>query len=664
MTILAYFALLGWIPAVLVLFAMLPSRLAATTAVIGAWLLLPPYTLAISSLPDYSKTTAATLGVLLSTLIFDPNRLLTFRPRWFDVPVLLFCFCGIASSLHNGLQLYDGLSDSLNGCLMWGLPYLIGRLYFGNPEDLRFFAIALAVGGLSYVLPCLFEIRMMTSLLQSIYGMGAWGGASGMRLGGYRPNVFFNTGLELGMWMTAASLAGWWLWRCGVIKKIGRFSFGSLLLPILMGTSILCRSTGAIALLVGGMILLWFSVRNRTRLLLASLLFLAPLYVTLRVTNLWSGQQAVDLADKIVGPERAESLEYRFKCENLLITKAVEQPVFGWGAWGRSDVYFNANTPWPSKVPTDGLWIIILGTKGYVGLALLYLTMILPAALFIRRFPVRLWGDPRVAAGSLATVFLILYVVDCLLNAFPNMIYLTLAGGLIGLEPKQLRTTGAGRGGKAIIGQTSRSEPRAAALGAVATRPGPDGGRIMLADRYRRLGRSFKQEGRRNEAEAAWRQALDVLTGLLEAKPGSPELQRRWCDCANDLAWLWANHPDPAHRDPDAAVAMARRMVEQCPNAEVYWNTLGTAYYRAGDDASAVAALDHATALGGGTAFDDVFLAMAHARLGNHQQAELRLTHAMFRTERDYPGHPELVCFCDEARAILTAGTETPSATC
>ena len=96
------------------------------------------------------------------------------------------------------------------------------------------------------------------------------------------------------------------------------------------------------------------------------------------------------------------------------------------------------------------MWIIILGTKGYVGLILLYLAMILPAALFIRRFPVRHWGDPRVAAGSLATVLLILYMVDCLLNAFPNMIYLTLAGGLIGLEPKQLRTTAAGRGGKAV----------------------------------------------------------------------------------------------------------------------------------------------------------------------------------------------------------------------
>jgi tetratricopeptide (TPR) repeat protein len=659
MTIFAYLALLGWIPVVLIIFALLPNRCAATTAVIGAWLLLPPFTLAISSLPDYSKSTAATFGVLLATLIFDPDRILRFRPRWFDLPMLLWCFSGVASSVQNDLGLYDGLSDALNQLLMWGLPYLIGRLYFGNPDDLRYFATAIVVSSLFYVLPCLYEIRMSPTLMSKIYGLSTW---YGTRLGGYRPHVFFYTGLELGLWMTAASLAAWWLWRCGVIKKIGPFPFGSMLLPILMGTAILCRSTGAIALLVLGMMLLWLSVRFRTRLLLASLLFVAPLYVTIRVTNLWSGQQAVDLAESLVGPARAESLEYRFKCEKLLGAKAIEQPVFGWGGWGRSSAYFNADTPWRRPVPTDGLWIIILGHKGFVGLILFYLAMLLPAALFVWRFPVQLWGDPRVAAGSLTAVLLMLYIVDCLLNAFPNMIYMTLAGGLIGVELKQLRTTGARRGREAV-GQRGRREPRAVALGATATESGPHGGRIMLAEQYRGLGRSFKHEGRLNEAESAWRQALNVLTSLLEAQPSSLKLRQLWCDCANDLAWLWANHPDPARRNPNAAVTMAQQMVEQCPNVEVYWNTLGAACYRAGDDALAVTALDHATALGGGTAFDDVFLAMAHARLGDHDQAELRLTHAIFGMERNYPGHPELVCFCNEARSILAEGTDTPSLT-
>jgi hypothetical protein len=647
MSPVALIALFGWVPFVILLFALVPARSAAVIAVIGAWLLLPPVGIAIAGLPDYTKSTAATVSIMLGTFLFAPNHILKFRPRWFDLPMVLWCFTGIASSLQNGLGLYDGLSDALKQFLTWGLPYLIGRLYFGNLEGLRAFTVGMVIGALVYVLPCLWEIKMSPQLMHNVYGMGIW---QGIRLGGYRPHVFFNTGLELGMWMTAASLAAWWLWRCSAIKQIGGISFGSVLLPVLLGTTVLCRSTGALILLACGMMVLWLSTRFHTRLLLAGLLLGWPLYVTVRVTNLWSGQEAVSLADAVIGPERAESLAYRFMCENLLIARAVEQPVFGWGGWGRSVVYFDAGHRW--AVAPDGIWIIYLGTKGFVGVTLFYLAMILPAALFVVQFPVRSWTEPRVAAGSLAVTLLVVYMIDCLMNGFPNIIYVTLAGGLIGLEPKQYR------GGMARRDGDGR---RMAALGTLATRPGPHNGQIVLADRYRGLGRSFKQEGRPVEAEAAWRQALDVLSGLLKTESDSLELRRLWCDCANDLAWLWANHPDPACRDPAAAVATARWMVEECPDADVYWNTLGVAYYRACDYTSAAAALNRATALSGGTAFDDVFLAMAHARLGDLEKARRELAQAMVRRERDYPGHPELAGFCAEAQFVLANAFETPA---
>ena len=162
------------------------------------------------------------------------------------------------------------------------------------------------------------------------------------------------------------------------------------------------------------------------------------------------------MAKATVGADRAQSLEYRFDCENLLIDKAVQQPVFGWGGWGRSDVYREPDMPWRKKVVTDGLWIIYLGNKGFVGLTLLYMAMVLPAALFIWRFPPRLWADPRLAAGSLAAVLLGLYVIDCLLNAFPNMIYIVLCGGLMGLEPKAQLITRADRRSQTGAGPQGR----------------------------------------------------------------------------------------------------------------------------------------------------------------------------------------------------------------
>ena len=542
--------------------------------------------------------------------------------------MLLWCFSGCFASLANGLGLYDGLSEALSLTLIWGVPYLIGRLYFGDADGLRAFAVAIVVGGLAYVIPCLLEMRLSPFIRRMVYGISNW---HGTRYGGWRPDVFFATGLELGMWMSAASLAAWWLWRCGALKNLGQFRFGPVLLPALMVTTILCRSTGALSLQLMGMAVLWLSTRFKTRLFLAVLLLAGPLYVAARVTNLWSGQQAVDVAINLVGPERAQSLEYRFMCENLLVVKALQQPIFGWGGFGRSAVYFDANKPWRKNVPTDGAWIICLGSKGFVGLTLFYVAMVLPAARFVWRVPARMWLDPWLAAGSLAAVLLGLYIVDCLMNFFPNIIYVTAAGGLMGLDPRQL-------------GARMASQGLATAAGA---------SKVALADGNHRLGRTLKCEGRFSEAEAVWGHAVELLGTLIVADPGNLDLRRRWCDCANDLAWLTLHYPGSVHGDSSSAVALACEAVEMCPDCATYWNTLGVAYFRAGDATSAVTTLEHAKAVGGGSAFDDVFLAMSHARLGDREQAERRLAEAISGMERDDRGHPELGRFCHEARSVL-----------
>ena len=216
---------------------------AAATAIIGVWLLLPPYQFHVSNFPDYSKVTAASLGLVFGTLLFGIQSIVSSRPRWFDVPVLLWCFTNMASSLSNDLGVYDGLAQSLSVILHWGLPFYFGRIYFGDSVGLRTFAIGLVIGGLACVLPCLWEIRMSPHLLGNVYG---WTGWEGTRWGGYRPRIFFRTGLELGMWMTAVSMTAWWFWQCGVIKRLGQFSFGRVVFPILLVTTILCRSTGAL----------------------------------------------------------------------------------------------------------------------------------------------------------------------------------------------------------------------------------------------------------------------------------------------------------------------------------------------------------------------------------------------------------------------------------
>ena len=76
-----------------------------------------------------------------------------------------------------------------------------------------------------------------------------------------------------------------------------------------------------------------------TRAFLAGLLLIAPVYVTVRTTNIWSGRHAVDLANTYLGADRAESLGYRFQCETLLITKGRSSSHSSDGA-GLADLLF------------------------------------------------------------------------------------------------------------------------------------------------------------------------------------------------------------------------------------------------------------------------------------------------------------------------------------
>ena len=95
------------------------------------------------------------------------------------------------SSLANGLGVYDGISGSFANLDRWVLPYFIGRLYFGDKEGMRELAVGIAIGGIIWVLPCLFEMRMSPMLHGMVYGiqgMKEHGSVAGA------PFVFFSTG--------------------------------------------------------------------------------------------------------------------------------------------------------------------------------------------------------------------------------------------------------------------------------------------------------------------------------------------------------------------------------------------------------------------------------------------------------------------------------------
>src|SRR6187200_550103 len=105
--------LFGWIPFVLALFALVPPRRAVIIAFLAAWLFLPMAGYGVKGLPDYTKMSATAIGVLMGAAIFDTDRLLSFRPRWIDIPMFVWCTSVAISSYQNDLGIYDGCAETV-----------------------------------------------------------------------------------------------------------------------------------------------------------------------------------------------------------------------------------------------------------------------------------------------------------------------------------------------------------------------------------------------------------------------------------------------------------------------------------------------------------------------------------------------------------------------
>jgi tetratricopeptide (TPR) repeat protein len=210
-----------------------------------------------------------------------------------------------------------------------------------------------------------------------------------------------------------------------------------------------------------------------------------------------------------------------------------------------------------------------------------------------------------------------------------------------------------------------------------------DFSRILAAElnlhrlRYRRA-QSLFQLGRHREALAdldillstyPGDEALYDLRGNVREALGDHEQSRADLEKASSLqpkdpraiserAWVHATGPFD-RRDPERAVALARRAATLAPGQEVSLKTLGVALYRAGQYTEAISVLEQSLAAGKG-AFDAVdlfFLAMAHQRLGHASQARVCFDRAgrWCGEHMNLPAHyvSELTAFRAEAEAVL-----------
>jgi hypothetical protein len=435
----AQLVMVAWMPLVLYLFMRFPAQKAVVIGFIAAWLFLPQRAgFALPGVPDYDRMSATGYGILLATAIYDVQRFRSFKLAWLDLPMLVWCLCPLFSSISNGLGAYDGASGVLTQTVSYGVPYFLGRIYLNNLNGLRLLALGIFIGGIVYVPFCLYESRMSPQLHKMVYGyQGIIDFGQGMRLGGFRPTVFMQHGLSVGMWMMAAALACLWLWQSRTLKQFWGIPM-SVWTGILLVTVILVKSTGAYIYLVYGIITLFVAKWLRTTLPLMLLVVTLGSYLYMGMTGTFTGEQSdriIAAAEQVSGPERAQSLQFRLDNEEILGEKARQQFWFGWGGYGRNRVYdYNWAGELVDITVTDSLWIIAFGINGALGLASVFGASLVPALSFLwSPYGAHLWFHPKVGPAALIATIVVLYMLDCSLNNQPNPVFTLASGGIAGL---------------------------------------------------------------------------------------------------------------------------------------------------------------------------------------------------------------------------------------
>ncbi|WP_330202902.1 O-antigen ligase domain-containing protein [Cyanobacterium sp. Dongsha4] len=430
----AQLAMILWLPIVLYLFNKFPPRKAVIVSFLGGLLFLPQKAgFALPLIPDYEGMVATCYGIFIGIMIYDSEVFKRFELKWIDYPMILFGIAPLFSSLTNSLGLYDGINSSITQTVQWGMPYFLGRLYLNNLSVLKELAISIVKAGLVYAPLCLYESRFSPQLHSKVYGYFPHSFAQTMRFGGWRPQVFMQHGLMVGLFMMMTALVAIWLWQGRVVTKIWRIPI-QWVVVILFVTVILNKSTGAYVLMAIGLIILFSAKWFRLSLPLIFVLLGITAYLLLASTGNLHTENIIDFLHQFFPEDRIQSLEFRFDNEELLGEKARERILFGWGGWGRNRVYAEN---WAGEIEnisvTDSLWIIVFGINGLFGLITLTMSLLLPVVYLIIRYPVNTWLSPKVSSAIVLGVCLTLFVFDCLLNAMFNPIFPLISGGLSGL---------------------------------------------------------------------------------------------------------------------------------------------------------------------------------------------------------------------------------------
>jgi hypothetical protein len=428
-----------WIPVSILLFRRYPIRIAILANFLGGWAVLPSahyvgvqadfaYWIVGVSLPsNYFITKASVLSftALLNVMLMDKQVFRRFQLTFWDLPMTLWCAVPLLSALANIEQFKQGMVGEIYQLLAWGVPYVLGRLYFSDTASLRLAAKAFILAGMLYVPICLVEILIGPQFYAHVYGYEPFRWTGAPRYFGYRPVGFLETGNQLGIWMATSALIAAWLGSRRTAARILGIPCAWIAIVLFLVT-LLCQSIGSIILLLGLLPFVFISMRFLPRVVTVLVICAILLFAGLRLENEFSVRRLVEnnyaahSVSTFLNKIGRGSFTWKLAVDERYVDKALDKPILGsgdWKWWAGGDV-----RPW-------GMWMLTFGMYGLVGLVALESVLLIPVVRVVWFTVARSDIEDFNLRHALAAAIL-MSAVDGLLNSSMLLPLVLVIGGM------------------------------------------------------------------------------------------------------------------------------------------------------------------------------------------------------------------------------------------
>ncbi len=364
----AYFMLCFWPLIGVWLYKRFDTITATFWTIVGGYLFLPVKTeIDFPMIPAFDKESIPAITAFICIFLVK-KKYITLLPKQkiakcFVILISLTPFFTVVNNseevfnglyMIQGMSLYDSISVIMRQYILL-LPFIIATQIVKSENDLLKLTKLFVISGLIYSLIILWEVKMSPQLHTDIYGFFPHSFIQQVRYDGYRPMGFLGHGLVVGIYMMVCFALTCALWKKNerVIKSVPTSFIMFYLLFILL----ICKATAAFLLGVVILLLVFLNQIKLQKFIIISSLTLILLYPTMCLLNIFPHNELIDFFMSF-DPARAQSLDFRFFHESLLIEHAQIKFWHGWGSWGRNRL---------AESVTDSYWIIVFGQYGAIG---------------------------------------------------------------------------------------------------------------------------------------------------------------------------------------------------------------------------------------------------------------------------------------------------------